>query len=122
VGAGGAGDNALTSGRSRRPHSGYGTAVSTALDNALGLGLQLAKEAGDAHLSNINVRNAALAAIVGYVKQTVAAAVSDFNLTGESLAQKASARLAVALHVPAAAATAATPAIPTPASPIPAGS
>ena len=55
------------------------TAVAAALDNALGLGLQLAQEAGDAHLSNVNIRSAALAAMVGYVKQTVPAAVSHFG-------------------------------------------
>jgi hypothetical protein len=106
-------------------------AVSSALDTALGLGLRLAQEAGDAHLSNVNIRSAALAAMVGYVKQTVPGAVSHFGLTDDSLAQKASARLATALHVasaPAAPATApatasaATPVSATPAIPLPAGS
>ncbi len=102
-------------------------AVSGALDTALGLGLQLAQEAGDSHLSNVNIRSAALAAMVGYVKQTVPSAVSHFGLTDDSLAQKASARLAAALHVtsaPAApaAATATAPAPVTPASLLPAGS
>ena len=59
------------------------TAVATALDNALGLGLHLAQEAGDARLSNINIRSAALAAMVGYVKQTVPAAVTHFGLTDD---------------------------------------
>ncbi len=77
------------------------TAVATALDNALGLGLQLAQEAGDPRLSNINIRSAALTAMVGYVKQTVPAAVTHFGLTDDSIAQKAAARLAAALHVPA---------------------
>lgn len=93
------------------------SAISSALQTALGLGLQLAKEAGDTHLTNANVRSAALTAMVGYVKQTVPGAVSHFGLTDDSLAQKASARLATALHVPAAA-----PAAATPANPIPAGS
>lgn len=99
------------------------TAVTTALDNALGLGLQLAQEAGDAHLSNVNIRSAALAAMVGYVKQTVPGAVTHFGLTDDSIAQKAAGRLAAALHVPAATSTpAAAPAAAaaTPASPIPA--
>ncbi|WP_419757338.1 hypothetical protein [Acidisoma sp.] len=82
------------------------TAISTALDNALGLGLQLAEEAGDAHLSNVTIRSAALTAMVGYVKQTVPAAVSHFGLTDASIAQKAAARLASALHVPTAMAAA----------------
>lgn len=90
-------------------------AISSALDTALGLGLQLAKEAGDTHLGNINVRSAALAAMVGYVKQVVPAAVSHFSLTDDALAQKASARLAAALHVPA------TPPL-IPSSPVPVGS
>jgi hypothetical protein len=96
-------------------------AVSTALDNALGLGLQLAKEAGDAQLSNVNVRSAALAAMVGYVKQAVPGAVTHFGLTDDSLAQKAAARLASALHVPSATPTTA-PAPATGASLLPAGS
>jgi hypothetical protein len=98
-------------------------AVATALDNALGLGLQLAQEAGDAHLSNVNVRSAALAAMVGYVKQTVPGAVSHFGLTDDSIAQKAAGRLAAALHVPATTAPPATAPVAaaiTPASPIPA--
>jgi hypothetical protein len=99
------------------------TAVATALDNALGVGLQLAQEAGDAHLSNINIRSAALAAMVGYVKQTVPGAVSHFGLTDDSIAQKAAARIAAALHltntqVTPLAGPAAAPV--TPASPIPA--
>ncbi len=103
-------------------------AVSTALDNALGVGLQLAKEAGD-----VNVRSAALAAMVGYVKQAVPAAVTHFDLTDDSLAQKAAARLASALHAssstPAAASatsavtsSAIAPAPAMAASPLPAGS
>jgi hypothetical protein len=99
------------------------TAVATALDNALGVGLQLAQEAGDAHLSSINIRGAALAAMVSYVKQTVPAAVSHFGLTDAAIAQKAAARVAAALHDPTATSTpvAATAAAPvTPASPIPA--
>ena len=115
------------------------TAVATALDNALGLGLHLAQEAGDARLGNINIRSAALAAMVGYVKQVVPAAVTHFGLTDDAIAQKASSRLAAALHVsvasstPAPAATPASVAAPssaapssaavapvTPASPIPA--
>jgi hypothetical protein len=100
-------------------------AVSSALDTALGLGLQLAQEAGDAHLSNVNIRSAALAAMVGYVKQTVPGAVTHFGLTDDSIAQKASARLAAALHVAPAAvapATAAAPSPAMPASPLLAGS
>jgi hypothetical protein len=108
-------------------------AVSTALDNALGVGLQLAKEAGDAQLGNVNVRSAALAAMVGYVKQAVPAAVTHFDLTDDSLAQKAAARLASALHAssstPAAASatsavtsSAIAPAPAMAASPLPAGS
>jgi hypothetical protein len=97
------------------------TAVTTALDNALGIGLHLAQEAGDAHLGNVNIRSAALAAMVGYVKQTVPEAVSHFGLTDDSLAQKATARLAASLHAAAAAPpTASVPAPATPASPIPA--
>jgi hypothetical protein len=97
------------------------TAIVTALDNAVGIGLQLAQEAGDAHLSNINIRSAALAAMVGYVKQTVPVAVSHFGLTDDSIAQKAAARLAAALHVSAAPSTPVTaPAAVTPVSPSPA--
>ena len=82
-------------------------AVSSALETALGLGLQLAKEAGDAHLANVNVKSAALAAMVGYVKQTVPDAVSHFGLTDDAIAQKAAAKLATTLH----GATAATVAV-----------
>ena len=97
------------------------SAVATALDNALGLGLQVAQEAGDAHFSSVNVRSTALAAMVGYVKQTVPAAVSHFGLTDDSIAQKAAARLAAALHVPADTATPVPAAAPvTPATPVPA--
>jgi hypothetical protein len=98
-------------------------AVTTALDNAVGIGLHLAQEAGDAHLGSVNIRSAALAAMVGYVKQAVPEAVSHFGLTDDSLAQKATARLAASLHVSApsmAPAPASAPASATPASPIPA--
>jgi hypothetical protein len=81
------------------------TALATALDNALGLGLQLAQEAGDDRLSNINVKSAALAAMVDYVKQTVPAAVSHFGLSDDSIAQKAAGRLAAVLHVSATTST-----------------
>jgi hypothetical protein len=74
-------------------------AVAAALDTALGLGLQLAQEAGDAHLSNVTIRSAVLTAMVGYVKQAVPGAVSHFGLSDESIGQKAAARLAAALHV-----------------------
>ncbi|WP_284944582.1 hypothetical protein [Acidisoma cladoniae] len=73
-------------------------AVTTALDTALGLGLKLAQEAGDARLANVNIRSAALATMVGYVKETVPAAVGHFGLTDDAIAQKAAARLASALH------------------------
>ena len=73
-------------------------AVTTALDTALGLGLKIAQEAGDARLSNVNIRSAALATMVGYVKETVPAAVGHFGLTDDAIAQKAAARLASALH------------------------
>jgi hypothetical protein len=94
-------------------------AVSTALDNAVGLGLQLAQEAGDAHLSNVNIRSAALSTMVSYVRQTVPSAVNHFGLTDDAIAQKAAARLAAALHVPVADQTPASAPV-TPATPIPA--
>jgi hypothetical protein len=84
------------------------TAVATALDNALGIGLQVAQDAGDAHLSVVNVRSTALAAMVSYVKRTVPAAVSHFGLSDDSIAQKAAARLATALHISTVTATAVT--------------
>jgi hypothetical protein len=99
------------------------TAVATALDNALGVGLQMAQDAGDVRLSNINVRSTVLAAMVGYVKQTVPAAVSHFGLSDDSIAQKAAARLAAALHLSAVITTpvaAAAAAAITLASPVPA--
>ena len=46
-------------------------AVSSALETALGLGLQLAKEAGDMHLANVNVKSAALAAMSGGLNEWV---------------------------------------------------
>lgn len=100
-------------------------AVSSALETALGLGLQLAKEAGDGHLTNANVRSAALTAMVGYVKQAVPEAVGHFGLTDDAIAQKASAKLATALHASATVATAVSavtsflPSAPVPASPLP---
>jgi hypothetical protein len=86
-------------------------AVTTALDNALGLGLKLAQEAGDARLANVNIRSAALATMVGYVKETVPGAVGHFGLTDDAIAQKAAARLASALHTlpPVAVVAAAAP-------------
>jgi hypothetical protein len=105
----------------------HSAAVATALDNAVGLGLQVAQEAGDGQLSSSTVRTAALTAMVGYVKQTVPVALSHFGLTDESIAQQAAARLATALHVsiptpaPQAAAVTTPTATPvTPASPTPA--
>jgi hypothetical protein len=99
------------------------TAVAAALDNAIGIGLQVAQEAGDTHLSVVNVRSTALAAMVSYVKQTVPAAVSHFGLSDDSIAQKAAARLATALHistVPATAVAAPAPTAVTQVSPAPA--
>lgn len=77
-------------------------AVAHALQTALGIGLQIAQEAGDAKLANVNIRSAALAAMVGYVKQSVPDAVSHFGLTDDAIAQKSAARLTAALHVPQA--------------------
>jgi hypothetical protein len=77
-------------------------AVSSALETALGLGLQLAKEAGDSHLANVSVRSAAVGAMVGYVKQAVPEAIGHFGLSDEAIAQKASAKLATALHASSA--------------------
>lgn len=79
-------------------------ALASALETALGLGLQIAKEAGDTQLANVNVKSAAVAAMVGYVKQSVPDAVSHFGLTDDALAQKASAKLTTVLHTTAAAA------------------
>jgi uracil phosphoribosyltransferase len=82
-----------------------------------------AQEAGDTHLSVVNVRSTALAAMVSYVKQTVPAAVSHFGLSDDSIAQKAAARLATALHistVPATAVAAPAPTAVTQVSPAPA--
>ncbi|MCB8874786.1 hypothetical protein [Acidisoma silvae] len=81
-------------------------ALTSALETALGLGLQLAKEAGDTHLANVNVKSAALAAMVGYVKQVVPDAISHFGLTDDAIAQKAAARLATTLHTTTAASAA----------------
>ncbi|HTI02535.1 MAG TPA: hypothetical protein VL752_16415 [Acidisoma sp.] len=74
-------------------------AVAHALQTALGIGLQIAQETGDAKLANVNVRSAALAAMVGYVKQAVPEAVTHFALTDDAIAQKAAAHLAATLHV-----------------------
>lgn len=79
-------------------------AIASALETALGIGLQIAKEAGDTQLANVNVKSAALAAMVGYVKQSVPEAVSHFSLTDDALAQQATAKLATVLHTTAAAA------------------
>jgi len=79
-------------------------AIASALETALGIGLQIAKEAGDTQLANVNVKSAALAAMVGYVKQSVPDAVSHFSLTDDALAQQATAKLATVLHTTAAAA------------------
>lgn len=79
-------------------------AIASALETALGLGLQIAKEAGDTQLANVNVKSATVAAMVGYVKQSVPDAVSHFGLTDDALAQKATAKLATVLHTTAAAA------------------
>ena len=78
-------------------------AIASALETALGVGLQIAKEAGDTQLVNVNVKSAALAAMVGYVKQSVPDAVSHFDLTDDTLGQKASAKLATILHTTEAA-------------------
>jgi hypothetical protein len=87
------------------------SALSSALDTALGLGLQLAKEAGDAHLSNVNVKSAALTTMIGYVKQAVPDAVSHFGLTDNAIAQQATAKLATKLHSPTTAVSAAVSAV-----------
>jgi uncharacterized protein with beta-barrel porin domain len=79
-------------------------AIASALETALGIGLQIAKEAGDTQLANVNVKSAALAAMVGYVKQSVPDAVGHFSLTDDALAQQATAKLATVLHTTAAAA------------------
>lgn len=94
-------------------------AITHALQTALGVGLQMAQEKGDATLSNVNVRNAALAAMVGYVQQAVPEAVAHFGLTDDAIAQKAAAQLAARLHVAPAATLPAPPrpvtAVPSPA-------
>jgi predicted metalloprotease with PDZ domain len=78
-------------------------AIAAALQTALGVGLQIAQDKGDAKLANVNVKSAALAAMVGYVKQAVPEAVTHFGLTDDALAQQAAARLAATLHVSLAA-------------------
>jgi hypothetical protein len=80
-------------------------AISGALDTAVGLGLKLAQERGDAGLADVNLRSTALATMVGYVKTTVPGAVGHFGLTDDAIAQKAAARLASVLHTAPAAAT-----------------
>ncbi|GAB0116881.1 hypothetical protein [Acidisoma sp. 7E03] len=89
-------------------------AIAQAMQTALGLGLQTAQAAGDAMLAKLPVRNAALAAMVEYVKQATPEAVSHFGLTDEAIAQKAAAGLATALHLaaPARLAASAPPAPP----------
>lgn len=91
-------------------------AIARALQTALGLGLQSAQAAGDAALANVNVRSAALATMVSYVKQAVPDAVSHFGLKDDAIAQKAAAGLATALHI----ALPAKPAAPALAAPQPA--
>jgi hypothetical protein len=88
---------------------GHRDAITHALQTAMGIGLQIAQEKGDARLSNVNIRSTALAAMVGYVKQVVPEAVAHFGLTDDAIAQKVAAQLAAKLHV-AAAATLASPA------------
>ncbi|MBW4023627.1 MAG: hypothetical protein HIU92_10905 [Proteobacteria bacterium] len=100
-------------------------AITSALDTAVGMGLQMAEAAGDARLGDVTVKSAALAAMVGYVKQAAPDAVSHFSLTDAVIAQKAAARLGAALHVTASTPVVALPLAPapsaaTPGSPIPA--
>jgi hypothetical protein len=87
---------------------GHRDAIAHALQTALGIGLQMAQEKGDAALSNVTIRSAALAAMAGYVKQAVPEAVAHFGLTDDAIAQKVAAQLAARLHV-APGATAAAP-------------
>jgi predicted metalloprotease with PDZ domain len=93
-------------------------AVAHALQTALGVGLQIAQETGDAKLANVNVRSAALAAMVGYVKQTVPEAVAHFGLTDDAIAQQAAAHLAATLHASPAATPLAPAAAPLPPQPV----
>ncbi len=115
--------------------SAHKATLETALDNAVGKGLSFGQAAGDAYLSNVTIKNAALSSMVSYVTAMAPDAVAHFGLSDADLAEKAAAKLGKALHVPAtpdaaptanatasmleAAATAPTPAAQAASAPVP---
>jgi len=73
-------------------------ALNVAIETGLGKVLQFGQEAGDHALSNVTIKNAALATAVSYVTANAPDAVSHFGLTNSAIAEKIAARLAKALH------------------------
>jgi hypothetical protein len=72
--------------------------LNSAVTAGLGKALQFGQEAGDHALSNVTIKNAALATAVGYVTANAPDAVAHFGLTNSAIAEKVAAHLALALH------------------------
>jgi hypothetical protein len=73
-------------------------ALETALENAVGTALSMGQSAGDKHLSNVTIRNAALSKAAGYVQAYAPEAVAYFGLTPTNIAEKLDAKVATLLH------------------------
>ena len=72
--------------------------LNMSVSNAVGEALKVGQTAGDKALSNVTIKNAALNAAVAYVNANASDAVAHFGLTDETIAQKVSNKLAIALH------------------------
>ena len=74
-------------------------ALTTTINNAIGVVLSAAQNAGDARLGNVSIKNAALGSALQYVLENAPSAVAHFGLSDDAIAQKVAAQLAIVLHV-----------------------
>jgi hypothetical protein len=73
-------------------------ALETSIANGIGTALSMGQDAGDKHLSNVVIKQAAIAKAVTYVQTFAPEAMAYFNLTPASIAVKVEAALATKLH------------------------
>jgi hypothetical protein len=72
--------------------------LETAITNGIGTALSMGQDAGDKHLSNVVIKQSAIAKAVTYVQTFAPEAMAYFNLTPASIAVKVEAALATKLH------------------------
>lgn len=84
--------------------------LNTALTNGIGQAVLYGQKQGDAALSNVQIKNGALAAMVAYAAANAPDAIKHFGLTPDDVAQKAAGLLAQ--HLAYTAAPASPPVVP----------